>query len=278
MSVSHLPHALPSHMCSLFVSFHNSAWDPLRACALLYTIAHTQHRLQTLDLTFEDVTDIRLACQAYLPMLRKCSLRFTLTKDMVLDLSWLQHQPCNQLSVSIYVCTELARPHQHVTDQLLQLPLHRLSVSSSRESPPPLQVMWKRLAIPDFVVLSLSSPGAALWPLQAFPCCPDIVINATQAQSLVLDWAAVTSHAARFSFHMGAVALSIIGGCHVPIHLQGAWQLTIHSAQTVQGLQGAHVHDHADGVIGLTQVLPNSAAVAAGWKVRGAKELSKFYA
>ena len=102
------------------------------------------------------------------------------------------------------------------------------------------------MAHPQLVVMGLKGwPGLATWTMG-----PVFFVH------LRLDWAALTSQAASFTFAAGHGRLCILGappcGFGAPTNLEAAWQLAVHSSTSVPGLQGGHL-------------LQNAAARLAGW-------------
>ena len=267
MRGSHTPGAWPVHLHTLHVEFlvgweaHKpSSWDPSIPSALLYSIARLEH-LESLQLVMDHEPACMLSCPFRLPELF-VSVHLILDVNTVIDLSWLQHQPCDPLSLVITVFTVLPSQHQHLVDQLLRLPLHRLDVHWRSSFPSRLlQMMWQRISVRDRFLLDLQS-GAPAGVLQALPGCSRIKVWAV-AFDLVPDWKAVSNQAAHFSFHMGKACLRIIGSGHVPHDLEGAWQLSVDTDSSVYSLQGGCVQ-------GSVHCLQNAAAVSAGWPLNDA--------
>ena len=260
MDRSHLPQIFPCTLHSLEVTFAiiQDGWsDPLGPDALLHSIAPLAF-LKELILDLVAAPYIQLTSRTSLPAL-SVSLRLAVKHDTVMDLSWLHQQPCSALSVEIYMQTGMPSQHQLAVSQLLLLPLHSLSVYPRCGFPLNLQSMWQRISPSNSFTLDVSGSGPASGVLQALPHCRRIILS-TWGSELVLEWAAVSSRAARYSLHSYQGRPRILGapqsGLGVPAHLEGAWQLTVRSSTSVPGLQGACAHGH---------FLQNSAAILAGW-------------
>ena len=201
-----------------------------------------------------------------LPELR-VNLEIDLDDWTFLNLNWLQFQPRIVLTVILRINTDLVTKHEHATRELRHTPLHNLTMIwqvplFSEEVPS----MWRLLYVQECLTVQIDfCEDNSLQVLQALPRCGNICIRTSiPFAQIELDWAAVTSQAARISLCMPSAILSILGGFSIPDDLGGAWQLTVHEADSVngQGLQGACV-------IGTDHILQNAAAVAAGWTVDG---------
>ena len=251
------PSLWPQAMTSLTVSV---AWsttaDPLMASALVHSLSGHRH-LQNLSLDFSGVSKVLLVSELCLPKL-VAKVEFILSERTVLDLRWLQLQPCSSLAVSVTVTTDMLTQHEHVINQLLPLTLHSLTVLWKVTCSSELQLLWQQLHISNRFTLDAEAfPPVDV--LQALPHCHQILVIA--AADLVLDWAAVTSQAAKFSIDVFDGDLIILGGCQVPDHLEGAWQVTFHLADNMQDLPGTQLKAWA----GNMRFLQNAAAVSAGW-------------
>ena len=236
---------------------NSASYHPLMPSTLIHCFARQNGCLEELSLVFQ-VRHVELVCPSILPAL-EVTLEFTLEDDTMVNLDWLQRQPCSVLSVIVTVKTVLPTQHQQVTSQLLQLPLHRLRLSWQAASfPETIQLMWQQLQIRDhFNLVICKAPELAV--LQALPSCPDICIGS--CTHMDLNWAAVTSQPAQISLYMRHASLRILGGCRVPADLQGGWQLIIYATSCVHGLQEAQVQGAPVALF-----LQNEAAVSAGWK------------
>ena len=265
----HCPTSFPPAMQALVMKFAREfewdelAWDAEMPQALLCTLARQrQPPLEELVLLFE-VAGPHL-CGPFLLAPLRVRLEFALGDKMTCDLSWLQHQPCTRLEVRVSIDTALPTQHQHMLAQLQRLPLDKLILSWNVMFTLELQKRWQGLTPCKELELKLRHPMP--YTLQALPRCPRICISLFRP--LAVDWAAVTVHAAQYSFHgypasilrTPRTSLSFWGGGSIPHHLQGAWQLSVKDTDSVQGLQGALQS-------GGTQYLQNAAAVKAGWAV-----------
>ena len=270
---SHAPDRFPEQLVGLSVEFEGTgspdaaSWDAQMPEVLLHRLAR-QKLLRSLQLNFQ-VPNVRLACPFQLPAM-EVELQFCLSWETLLDLSWMQRQPCSRLSLRIIVDTDSPSQHALVTGQLLLAPLHCLELCWLAAAPVQLQLMWHRVCPSLHLSLSISRCTTA-W--QALPRSPSTHIKGCGSwHDLVLDWAALTGHAGSFSLCLHGderlcILGSLSGGCSIPPQLEGAWQLQVvsqaqsaeHSSK-VQGLQGLQVR-------GGVRYLQNAAAIAAGWTV-----------
>ena len=259
---THTPPVFPPLMASLHVDLFkcmedthgDSVCECMTPSVILYSLAR-QQGLKVLELD-TGMTRLELDFPLSLPELEVC-IGFTLRDNTVIDFSWLLHQPCRWLRFTIHVATDLPSQHQHVVDWLRQLPVDMLQVFGVSLAPE-IQSMWAQLSIRHYCSIQYTIGWEPPIPaLQALPCCPRIVVAALSGSELTVDWAAVTSQAGQISFELRRKSLRFCGGSTIPPFLQKAWQLTVKSATSVHGLQGAHV---IDGV----HVLQNAAAESAG--------------
>ena len=279
---SHMPHAWPSMVTRLHLCFDHPhdenrnplPWDSEIPSAVLCTIVRLEH-LKVLDLDFTCITEdmIQLACPLLAPLPQlEVRIHFQLRGHTQLDLSWLLQQPCAHLCVAISPVTTLPAQHKHVVECLQSLPaVHELDLTDFRFTPE-LQLIWSEVHIKERLtldVIPIHLLSGARWPLLAFPSCPDIAVDVSTDHEVAVDWAAVTRHAGRISFHMGELNFRMLGGCALP-SLQGPWQLTVHDALSVQGLQGAHVS-------GSVHYLRNAAAVSEGWTIESDRSSSRNF-
>ena len=259
------PNSFPPAMQVLCVRFtaefdDELLWDAETPQAMLCTLARqTQPPLESLVLQFDaDVPQIHL-CGPFLLAPLRVRIEFFLKEETVCDLSWLRLQPCSRLKARLCVDTALPAQHQRMLAQLLSLPLDKLILLWSVRFTPELQQMWQCLTLCKELVLILPCVPERL---KMLPRCPVVTIKGFCA--LAVDCAAVTVTAARYSFHACQhskhTRVSFLGGCSMPAHLEGAWQISIHSTASVQGLQGALRSSNA-------LYLQNAAAAIAGWTV-----------
>ena len=142
---------------------------------------------------------------------------------------------------------------------LLGLPTTRLTLSIAVEVPAKVQRLWKGLAAGDHVQIEVEDgccPADAA--LHALPCSPLTCIRGSGNKAVYVAWEALTAHSGRIDMTFADGQDLVMLGEPQFARLQEPWQVVVHAAGLVHGM------DHAE-VIGSRLIVQNSAAHAAGW-------------
>ena len=207
-----------------------------------------------------------LSCPKYLPEL-DIVLRFHVNTYSILDLSWLRRQPCRTLDLQLSIQSQGFEENEAAVKELLQLSINILTLRFCVYLPSRIQALWQQVEVSQRCTLHVQAfvdPEAG-HALGFLPRCPDIVINASTSCMLVglaMLWSGLASRPCKISVHLSQhQTLWVINGCTMPAHIRDqAWQLVVHSAKEVHGLQGV-MHR------GSVQYLQTPAAQLANWPV-----------
>ena len=260
----YVPSVLPLGLNELEVNLADWSWASLQhsgpvghAKALLSNLAPLRS-LVVLSLELGVLPQLP-AIGDVLPLLECVSVSFILLDDTAVDLSWLQRQPIELLSLDIAVSTGDLSAHQQLLTQLQAMPIHQMTLRFDYEPlGPDLQSMWADLSILDECNIYAYKSTV----LEALPRCSDLYINLgqkSQPSRFVIQWVAVSRYAGEITISTELLAKVRISGCGVNIVPEHAapWQLTVD--KSVQGLTAPHT------MSGSRRVYKNKAAHAAGW-------------
>ena len=251
---SHMPHFYPPGLTRLSAEFdgrdepEEMLWDPLVPSCLLCDVAD-QTAVEDMVLDIHTAC-VQLRCPLQLPRLQ-VDLRFQLEHESELDLSWLQQQPCSKLIIQVHVGTDEPAQHALLVDQLRQLPnIHELmlNISEGLSLGVETQCLYQQLTISQEFHLWGDSEAFASTSqaLRCLPSSPLIRISFTDRKDgppVFIDWAAVVNQAGRVCVSLDGRTLKMVGGRAISANLAKPWQLSIHKARSVCGLDGVHAGD-----------------------------------
>ena len=272
------PGLLPPSVQTLDVAFENlddeAIWDPEEPSAFLFRVSRLP-LLQTLKLEFDQgLHDIALACSVKFKNLQELHISLQVRDALLLDLSWVLLQSCDQLHLTIILGDLPGDKHGAVVEEVRKLRVARLTLRVCVPLTKPLQELWFSLPAKSWhiedchSVFTHFSPGI---PLQVLPRCAGIIrirdSKMNSGRPFTIIWSALTAFGANIIIDMGWCynpryplrKVHVLGGGDVASdNLQQPWQLLICTARAVHGLPASQPTESMF-------FLQNNAAAAAGW-------------